>query len=330
MEWAFSQTQLLLITWVLFAFAAACVGARLIIRYRICNRLLIDDYFAITSLTCLLGQAILCTVAAPTFTKVQNVTYYGHKPPKDFKHDIALFQRYQWGTAYTFFTGIWAVKFVFISYYGKLTDGVRPHRAVWYALIVYAALAYIACLVAYPLLNYRHGASGVLKSQSIKVNFSMDVTTDVFIAALPLSLAFRINVPLKRKLALSAIFSLGLVVTIFAIIRFTLCYPSGKPYGAMWLLGWSAIEFSVAVMISSTISLRNLVISRRDRKSSDVYAKSGKASGGRTGESSRSAGVGRSRKIGRERERSDGDSEMDIELLDRPVDALDIRESNIT
>ncbi len=54
---------------------------------------------------------------------------------------------------------------------------------------------------------------------SLRYSTAIDIITDALIIALPLYLAFRVQRPLFQKLALVAIFSLGIVIIIFAIIR---------------------------------------------------------------------------------------------------------------
>ena len=113
----------------------------------------------------------------------------------------------------------------------------------------------------------------------------MDITTDIFskphssphalvnclltlqssVAALPIALAFRAHIQLSRKIELAAIFGLGLVTTAFAATRFAVDPPQGKPYGALWIVVWSIVELSVAVMVSSVIVLRGLARQHRRR-----------------------------------------------------------------
>ena len=127
---------------------------RLIVRVRVLGTVLLDDYLALLAFLCLLANNLIYTILLPVFEVSQNVGYYHHKPPADYKHKEAVFAKAQWGIAFTYITGLWAAKGVFIVCYGKLTEGIKIFRRVWYALVAYVVLTYIGWVIAYPLLNH--------------------------------------------------------------------------------------------------------------------------------------------------------------------------------
>ena len=100
-------------------------------------------------------------------------------------------------------------------------------------------------------------------------SFNLSIITTTYaktgslVAALPISLALRVTLPLNRKLALAAVFAQSLLATIIAIVRFAVDDPSGHAYGAIWLSVWSTIELSVAVSVASAVVLRTLVVRGR-------------------------------------------------------------------
>ena len=91
----------------------------------------------------------------------------------------------------------------------------------------------------------------------------MDLITDAMIIALPLYLAFRVQLPLIEKLALAGIFSLGGVIMLFAIIRIAVTNQHNSHPETSWLNLWSQIETSVAVIISTLAPFKSLFTKRK-------------------------------------------------------------------
>ena len=60
--------------------------------------------------------------------------------------------------------------------------------------------------------------------------------------AIPISMLWRVQMPLKKKVALTGIFSLAVITAMFAIIRMTVTSASGRLFDVSWLFMWSSIE----------------------------------------------------------------------------------------
>ncbi|KAI9662384.1 MAG: hypothetical protein M1821_008551 [Bathelium mastoideum] len=262
MEWAFDGQRALITTWILFAVAFLCVLARSIGRARIFKKLLFDDYLAVTGLLCLLVNNLIYTVTLPAFETAQDVAFYHHKRPPDYNSSMEVYEKAQWGIAFMYLTGLWAAKGVFLICYGKLTEEpkLNAFRRAWYVLVGYVVLAYIGFVIAYPLLNHLSGStSGTSRFLSIKYQFAVDLSTDVFITAIPLTIILTVSLPLRRKFVVAVTSGISLLPTTFAIARFALDPPVGRPYGALWVVVWSIVELAVAVIAASIVVLRTLV-----------------------------------------------------------------------
>lgn len=79
-------------------------------------------------------------------------------------------------------------------------------------------------------------------------------------------IALKSQIPMTQKFTLAGIFSLGLVITVFSIIRFVLNSPSRGLAGPSWIGAWSSVEQSVSITIACLASFRVLMIHQR-RKS---------------------------------------------------------------
>ena len=95
---------------------------------------------------------------------------------------------------------------------------------------------------------------------------NLGLTCEYQVTIIPLTIALRSQIPPKQKLALVGIFSLGLIITVFSIIRFILNSPTRGVAGPSWLQAWSTVEQSVSVTVAYLASFRVLAIHKR-RKS---------------------------------------------------------------
>lgn len=63
--------------------------------------------------------------------------------------------------------------------------------------------------------------------------------------ALPLRLLWNLQINAKQKCALAGIFSLGVIIIIFAVVRVVETSATFNHVNPMWLALWSMIEASV-------------------------------------------------------------------------------------
>lgn len=74
---------------------------------------------------------------------------------------------------------------------------------------------------------------------------AVDILCDLLIMALPLRLLWNLQINRQQKSALAAIFSLGFVVIVFAVVRVIETSASIHHVDPIWLALWSMIEASV-------------------------------------------------------------------------------------
>jgi len=74
---------------------------------------------------------------------------------------------------------------------------------------------------------------------------AVDILCDLLIMALPLRLLWNLQINRQQKSTLAAIFSLGFVVIVFAIVRVIETSASIHHVDPIWLALWSMIEASV-------------------------------------------------------------------------------------
>ncbi|KAI4161994.1 MAG: hypothetical protein LQ342_004442 [Letrouitia transgressa] len=285
------------------------------------GHLSIDDGLVALSVIMLAAISIMQTAYVETTFNVQAVRTEHRQKPPDFERITKLYAHYQWAIAYLFFTGIWAVKGSFLAFYDQLTQRLPRARRAWWIAIIITVLTYIGSLFAYAFLNGNQFKQS-LRNKGINYQFAADMTTDVIITAIPLSLALKSSIPTKQKLTLAVVFSMTLVITIFSIVRYAVNNPSRPPAGPSWLQVWSSIEHSVSICVASAASFRAFVVQRshaaekassgrgRHQLSSYLAAKKARAA---------AAGSSGFSRLGSRTERS-GDSE-EVELVHTPAKA---------
>jgi hypothetical protein len=107
---------------------------------------------------------------------------------------------------------------------------------------------------------------------SLRFSTAMDMLTDVLIIALPMSLAVRVRLPGRTKLALFGIFALGGFIILFSAIRIIVTNSTHKRPELSWLNLWSAIEASIACIVCNLAPFKVLFRGRiRNTEHSDPY-----------------------------------------------------------
>ncbi|KAL9034923.1 MAG: hypothetical protein Q9214_006824 [Letrouitia sp. 1 TL-2023] len=284
------------------------------------GHLSIDDGLVALSVIMLTAISIMQTAYVDTSFKVQAVRTEHHPKPPDFERTTKLFAHYQWAIAYLFFTGIWAIKGSFLAFYDQLTQRLPHVRRAWWIAIIFTVLTYIGSLFAYAFLNGNQFKQS-LRNKGINYQFAADLTTDVIITAIPLTLAFKSSIPTKQKFTLAVVFSMTLVITIFSIVRYAVNNPHRPPAGPSWLQVWSSIEHSVSICVASAASFRAFVVQRshaassgrRPQLSSYLAAKKARAAAG--------GSSGFSRLDSRNARSGDSEGAVEVELTHAPTKA---------
>ncbi|KAH7049470.1 hypothetical protein B0J12DRAFT_719378 [Macrophomina phaseolina] len=87
--------------------------------------------------------------------------------------------------------------------------------------------------------------------------------TDVVIIAMPMPIIWKLNMPVRRRIVVMALFSLGFIATIAALVRFsTLAFVKGGidvTYTSSNAYIWMSVEYSLGFSAGSLSSLRPMI-----------------------------------------------------------------------
>jgi phosphate starvation-inducible membrane PsiE len=154
---------------------------------------------------------------------------------------------------------IWLCKTCLLILYHRLTRSVAPksHTAVK-LLAIYVFLGFLAMEILYfttwcrPFPNYwsippTNRQCTLLTSHRI-TNAILNISSDLIMLCIALSLSFRSLLPLKRKIVLYGVFSIGIFAIIAAVLN--KYYSFTQPYGGGWVF-WYTRESSTAVIVAN-------------------------------------------------------------------------------
>ena len=86
------------------------------------------------------------------------------------------------------------------------------------------------------------------------------------IISIPILLLWKVQISLRRKLALGGILCLSIFMIVIAIIRISLGNLAGGQVDAAWVIFWLHMEASVAVLVNSVSAFRALFVAAKSSK----------------------------------------------------------------
>ncbi|KAF2425268.1 hypothetical protein EJ08DRAFT_405202 [Tothia fuscella] len=184
-------------------------------------------------------------------------------------------KKYAFPTVLLYHTAVYFTKFSILAFYAKLfPETARGLRFACKFTIAYTALCYFCAIFltifwcgAQVSRNFETGpgACTVWSYTLFKINFALNISSDLLIFVLPFPLLSSLNLARRQVIALCVTFGLGLITMVVSVCRcMALLSNAFIP-----LYVWSMAEMCTAIMVSALPSLRPLL-----RKSSRQLASS--------------------------------------------------------
>lgn len=250
--------ELAIESWILYAVGIIIIGCRLVsrrIRLKSWTKLQIDD--------------VLMCVIALTFTGVvitaNNVARVSSNPIVHEENMTAAAQALTvWGNKLVFvmeqfsMVTIWLVKGCLLIVYSRLTLMMKEHIIVnivaVYVVVSFIVMEVLFCAVwCRPISNYWDlaGANdyqcGTYFNHLI-TSTVLNISSDLMMLCIPLPLSIRSHLPLKQKVAVCGVFSLGGIVILMAALN---KYYNFKQLQNARYLKWYVAEVATAVYVSN-------------------------------------------------------------------------------
>ncbi|KAL8646217.1 MAG: hypothetical protein Q9226_006961 [Calogaya cf. arnoldii] len=190
-----------------------------------------------------------------------------------------VFLKVQFAIIVLFWTIVWVVKVSFLIFYRNLFTNLPDHMVGWRIASGFTAVTYLLCwafqlgscvpISHYFILGACETPRDIRYSNAcLYVAAVGDIFSDLMIVmGLGLRLLYNLQIIAREKIALGAVFMVGLIKIIFAVIRVVRIGPSATHVNPIWLALWSMIEASVAIVVASLPSFKVLFARGRRRRS---------------------------------------------------------------
>ncbi|KAF4783148.1 integral membrane protein [Colletotrichum scovillei] len=280
------------VCWIFTALSTIFVLGRVVVRWKIMRKFHSDDYFVIAGLVCGYISTSLSTLAV----------YSGIG-----KHlELLTLEQQQDGMLWTTAAqcpGIMSFGLPKLAVVSLLTRLMNPgiyHKwflwwmGIWCQLTLFVTVGLLIgrCTPASSLWDF--SIEGTCFSPDILINFSIYAGTfsafvDVYLAVYPSIVLYRLQMPIKKKVALS--FALGIgaisgIVAIYKTTRLPLLASEDYSYETPDLVVWTVIEGSTIIIASSIPVLHpllELILKRNPFSSARASRPTAKSSDNNTG-----------------------------------------------
>ncbi|KAI4213292.1 MAG: hypothetical protein LQ351_004033 [Letrouitia transgressa] len=236
-------------SWILYSIGLFLIAARM--------KLQIDDYIMLFIVITFTGVVVSANQVA------QNLSNY--LPPgvaetftPEEKDNAIYGSKFVMILEEFMLTTTWLVKACLLILYNHMTMGLKQHRLV---KIVggYCIFGYVLVQVLYlavwcrPIQQYwqvpvDNPQCGSYYHHLITATV-FNISSDLMILSIPLPILVQVRLPLKRKIVLCAVFSLGVFVILAAILNRYYNFTAG--YGSLVYLNWYVGEAATAVFVAN-------------------------------------------------------------------------------
>ncbi|KAK3360915.1 hypothetical protein B0T24DRAFT_119862 [Lasiosphaeria ovina] len=253
-------------TWILWAVAVVVVACRFASRglqfgpglASFAAQLQADDYLMVVATVALTGVAVTSNQV-----NENGSNYVADGVAETWSPDRVA--RAVWGSKmlvaleWFMLATLWLVKACLLFLYARITTGLRESMAVK-ATAIYCGLTFVIIQVLYlgvwcrPIHDYWAVPVPVDHQQCKTYHYHiitvtvLHVSSDLAMLCIPLPVIIRARLPLRRKLVLCGVFSLGGLVVVVAILNryFNLAMPNDSGF-----LRWYNAEAATAVVIAN-------------------------------------------------------------------------------
>ncbi|KAF2999658.1 hypothetical protein E8E13_000417 [Curvularia kusanoi] len=258
------QRQLASQSWTLYGIALCTIVIRTVARWRRVRSLsqfAIDDWLMVIAVPLLYTGLVVCLNiiaqggGSNLFLPEQFSTFTQEEIQERIKGSKIVVVSEQ-----CMLNVIWTLKACMLLLFARISSGTTHIK--WIKLVaIYVAVGWVSVQIAFftacmPFSSY--WAAPVLNPQCTTlqhyaiVQAAFNLSSDVFIIAVPIPMVISLTLPIKQKIGLGILFSLGLFVIIAAIL--TKIHNLSNVYDSAYML-WYTREASVALYVANLPSI---------------------------------------------------------------------------
>ncbi|KAJ5112229.1 hypothetical protein N7532_000274 [Penicillium argentinense] len=263
--------------WVLLSLALFTIIVRIFVRWKLVGpaRFQLDDYLMPLAGVFFILETVAAYLVVAEFQGLTNSYMSTEERAKADPHSKEWSNRVAGSKiqiiGWSFYVVIlWLVKFSLAVFYSRLTTGLQnlPNRVRLAYIIL--GITYIATQLSLLLSCQPFHAFWQINPDPgqlcqptnspvyVLVVVILNIITDVYLLSIPLPLLWRVNISLKRKIPLMALFSGAAFVITASIIRAATIMSSG-PDGAAAGSKWACRETFVSIVVSNLPIIQPLI-----------------------------------------------------------------------
>lgn len=228
------------------------------------RKMMVEDYLIFFAFILYIAMTALYIAVTPALYRISDAMAGKIPMYAEMMDDSLFLVKIFFANTMIFWIVLWTVKFSLLALYRRLTIGLhKTYMYVWWGIFTFCAVTLIGCIVSnLTSCSSMHAwfTPGLcttprdVRAQiaSLYYAFAVDVVSDFMIMAFPIKLIWNLQMPRAQKFSIMALFGLGFVCILFAIVRVVQigvkANNSSTP-SSSWLALWAVIECSIAVII---------------------------------------------------------------------------------
>ncbi|KAF2087503.1 hypothetical protein K490DRAFT_3203, partial [Saccharata proteae CBS 121410] len=170
-------------------------------------------------------------------------------------------------------TSLWLVKVALVVFYKRLADRTYLQK-IYNVTLAWLAISWI--ILFFDIIFYcwpvdrkwTTDPSRTCPESASRINYWLTITfnisSDVLIIFLPITMVFRLHLPVRQKFGVAGVFCLGFIVVITSIIRAVYSYRNET----MLTCTVSMVETAIAIIATCLPTLRTLFLGHTSRRGS--------------------------------------------------------------
>ncbi|RAL04479.1 uncharacterized protein BO80DRAFT_462094 [Aspergillus ibericus CBS 121593] len=233
--------------YTMMALSSAVVMARFSLIVWKLRSLQLEDGCILLAWACFLAMSIAYVIVTPVIYKIDAYEDGEIAPWATMVSDALFMIKVFFANTMLLWASLWSVKLSFLFLYRRLLRDLPGQMKWWYMVMGFCILH--ACMVHWACDTHR---DAVAEIASLYYAFAVDALSDIMIMVLPLRLVVTLHLPLGQKISVAAVFALGTICVIMAVVRVvqigTRANNDSTP-SSSWLAFWGMIEAGIAVIV---------------------------------------------------------------------------------
>ncbi|KAI1086279.1 hypothetical protein F5B19DRAFT_479829 [Rostrohypoxylon terebratum] len=265
------------IIWTGVSLCILAFSCRLVIRTVCFRRLLFEDYFMLLSLIILIATAIILQVLVQYCYNIEEVRIGNEVIMMEFLEGLVKGLHGHVALMMMNYIGIWLIKFSFLIFLSRLGERVTKYRVFWWIVLIFNIISGVAAIAIIPfgcllapvdsiILVCKGRGNRIFANLNSIISCLLDAVGDAMIIGFPIYVLWNVRIDVRKKLVLTALFSLVVFTVLVTIVRgsiFSGAYvpvdqPDTKPVNVAWLWFWFCIEYIISFIVACLISFRCL------------------------------------------------------------------------